>query len=161
MPRFRLLTEAELQELAMEFKQFLIINQIYDKEWRELAQNDPDKAQEFISLFSDIVLEKSYQKAQFLYQVGQDFITLFWLQDKEWQLLHFSFEGISLPENLNVDQLFGFLQSKLSESKIKKGTKPAPLQKAEQVHQMIQNGAQILSPAIGKAFHELFALLGA
>ena len=161
MPRFRLLTPSELQELEPEFKQFLIINQVYDKEWRDLAANDPQKAQEFIALFSDIVLEKTYQKAAGLVQIGQDFIALFSLQEEKWQLLQFKFENGQLPKELELNGLFGYLKTHWNHAQLTRGSKPTPNNKPEIVHQMVQSGAQILGPIFSQQLHELFDLLGA
>lgn len=161
MPRFRVLSSAELQELEPEFKQFLIVNELYDKEWRQLAAQDPQKAQYFIELFSDIVLEKSYQKAQGLVQIGHDFIVLFLLQDEKWQLLQFKFESGQLSEKNDLNELFGFLKAHWSKAQLTKGTKPSPNNKPESVHQMVQNGAQILSPSLSQQLQELFDVISA
>lgn len=156
MPRFRLLSSAELQELEPEFKQFLIVNELYDKEWRQLAAQDPQKAQSFIELFSDIVLEKSYLKAKGLVQIGHDFVALFLLQDEKWQLLHFKFESGLLPEKLEFNQLFEFLKTHWHHSQLTRGSKPTPKNKPETVHQMVQNGAQILSASLCQQLQEVF-----
>lgn len=160
MPRFRLLTANELQELEPEFKQFLIVNELYDKEWRQLAAQDPQKAQSFIELFSDIVLEKTYQKAQGLAQIGQDFIALFLLQDEKWQLLQFKFENGQLQKKLELNELFGFLKTHWSNAQLMKGSKPSPSNKPESVHQIVQNGAQILGPRMCQQLQELFDSIG-
>ena len=72
MLKFRALTAAELAELEIEFKQFLIVNELYDAEWRELAIKNPQKAQEFIDTFANIVLEK----AKRLVECGHDVVIL-------------------------------------------------------------------------------------
>jgi hypothetical protein len=145
MPRFRSLTSTELQELEAEFKQFLIVNQLYDKEWRELAANDPLKAQEFIDLFSDIVLEKTYNKVQGLVQIGQDFIALFLLQNTIWQFMHFQFQHNIDAEAHDLTRFLSYLQTHLASVKIQKGVKNAPANKVASVHQLVCNGAQLLN----------------
>ena len=82
MLKFRALTAAELAELEIEFKQFLIVNELYDAEWRELASKNPQKAQEFIDTFANIVLEKVYNQRPGLLHIGLDFITVFDFQDE-------------------------------------------------------------------------------
>jgi hypothetical protein len=145
MPRFRTLSHEELQVLEPEFKQFLIVNQLYDKEWRELAAQQPQKAQEFIALFSDIVLEKAYQKAQSLVQIGHDFIALFLLQEAKWQFMHFQFQQELEPDAHHLTQFLPYLQQYISETKIQRGTKIAPENKVAAVHQLVSNGAQLLN----------------
>ena len=145
MPRFRTLSQDELQVLEPEFKQFLIVHQLYDKEWRELAAQQPQKAQEFIELFSDIVLEKAYQKAQSLVQIGHDFIALFLLQEAKWQFMHFQFQQELEPNAHHLTQFLPYLQQHISETKIQRGTKLAPENKVGTVHQLVSNGAQLLN----------------
>ena len=43
MLKFRSLTPQELSELETEFKHFLVINELYDAEWRQLATDNPAK----------------------------------------------------------------------------------------------------------------------
>ena len=46
--RFRRLNSEELFSLETEFKQFLVIHALYDEEWRLLAEENPEKAEQFI-----------------------------------------------------------------------------------------------------------------
>ena len=46
MLKYRLLTDDELKELEHEFKQFLIVNEIYDEEWRKLNAEKSKKVDE-------------------------------------------------------------------------------------------------------------------
>jgi hypothetical protein len=156
MPRFRSLTQEELKALETEFKQFLIINQLYDKEWRELAAKDPQKAQEFIDLFSDIVLEKTYSKAQGLVQMGRDFIALFFLQETKWQFMHFQFQHDIDKEGHDLTRFLSYLQTYLASVNIQKGVKNAPANKAESVHQIIVNGAQLLNTEMSEKISVFF-----
>ncbi|PIZ06352.1 MAG: hypothetical protein COY57_02475, partial [Flavobacteriales bacterium CG_4_10_14_0_8_um_filter_32_5] len=66
MLKYRLLTSEELRELEEEFKHFLIINQIYDDEWKLLNQQKSQKVEELIVLFSNLVIEKALKKIAFL-----------------------------------------------------------------------------------------------
>ena len=50
--RFRRLSKEELFSLETEFKQFLVIHELYDEEWRLLAEKEPEKAEQFIIQFS-------------------------------------------------------------------------------------------------------------
>jgi hypothetical protein len=64
--RFRCLTNEELKELDAELIQFLILNQVYKEDWAIMNQEDPLKAKQLIELFSDVVLDKVYNKVSFL-----------------------------------------------------------------------------------------------
>ena len=64
--RFRCLTNEELKELDSELIQFLIVNNVYKEDWALLNQESPQKAKELIEMFSDVVLDKVYNKVSFL-----------------------------------------------------------------------------------------------
>ena len=64
--RFRCLTNEELKELDAELIQFLILNHVYKEDWAIMNQKEPLKAKQLIELFSDVVLDKVYNKVSFL-----------------------------------------------------------------------------------------------
>lgn len=85
--RYRFLTDKELQELEPEFKQFLISNHLYNEEWAELNQKNPEKAKEVVGVFSDLVLDKALTEMQFLVHVASDKVKVFWFQsEKAWMV---------------------------------------------------------------------------
>ncbi|MEN9969111.1 MAG: hypothetical protein RIR94_1305 [Bacteroidota bacterium] len=156
MLKFRPLTTQELTELETEFKQFLVINALYDDEWRQLAANNPSKAQEFIDLFSNIVLEKVYTKLPGLLHIGEDFITVFDFQKDIWNFYHFQLtSNISLSE-INADNFLAFIRTSWSALTLKKGTKRSSEQKAEQVYTLICKGATPLHEQGLQEFLQLF-----
>jgi hypothetical protein len=155
MPRFRVLSPEELEVLELEFKQFLIVNHLHDKEWRELAENQPEKAQEFIELFSDIVLEKAYAKCQALVQFGLDFIAVFMLDQEVWQLFHFQIPE-QLMRSIRQDNWLENLVQNLDQIKLQKGTKKPALDKVSAVHQLCEKGAKLMDKADLIKFNSLF-----
>jgi hypothetical protein len=64
--RYRLLSGEELEIFDEDFKYFLISNGVTNEEWLEMNESDHEKATKLVALFSDSVLEKVYQKIQFL-----------------------------------------------------------------------------------------------
>ena len=147
MLKFRALTPDELSELETEFKQFLIINELYDAEWRELAAKDPQKAQEFIDMFANIVLEKVYNKQPGLLQIGKDFITVFDFQEAVWNLYHFQTTDEKLLANCNPENFIDLLHDSLQQFNLHKGSKKSSEHKAEQVYSLICKGALPLHKA--------------
>ena len=61
-----MLTGEELEVLAEDLKHFLIVNGVHDDEWREMNVSDIAKATSLVQLFSDTVLQKVYEKIQFI-----------------------------------------------------------------------------------------------
>lgn len=66
MPKYRLLTTDELEGLEKEFIDYLIVNGIDADEWTSIKSDNPQKANQIIDLFSDVVLEGVLRKIEFL-----------------------------------------------------------------------------------------------
>jgi hypothetical protein len=159
MLKFRALTSDELSELETEFKQFLIINELYDAEWRDLATKDPQKAQEFIDMFANIVLEKVYNKQPGLLQIGKDFITVFDFQDEIWNFYHFQTTEVELLNDCNPENFMKLLQNRWEHLTLHKGSKKSSEHKAEEVYNLICKGALPLHQASLQDFLKLIAAL--
>ena len=159
MLKFRALTPEELIELETEFKQFLIINELYDAEWRNLATNDPHKAQEFIDMFANIVLEKVYNKQPGLLQIGKDFIAVFDFQDDIWNFYHFQTNDTKLLANCKPENFINLLQNAWEHLSLHKGSKKSSEHKAEEVYSLICKGALPLHKASLQDFLNLITAL--
>ena len=155
MLKFRPLTQQELSELETEFKHFLVINELYDAEWRQLASENPAKAQEFIDLFANIVLEKAYNQMPGLLQIGKDFITVFDLRHDVWNLFHFQWNSEETQPDINPENWLEYLQNSWSTLTLKKGAKKSSEQKAQEVFALICKGAAPLHPQTLQDFLQL------
>ena len=159
MLKFRPLTQQELSELETEFKHFLVINELYDAEWRKLASENPAKAQEFIDLFANIVLEKAYNQMPGLLQIGNDFITVFDFRHDVWNLFHFQWNSEETRTDINPENWLEYIQEAWPKLILKKGTKISSEQKVEEVFSLICKGAAPLRPQILQDFLQLISTL--
>ncbi|MEY4486753.1 MAG: hypothetical protein RL440_1286 [Bacteroidota bacterium] len=141
MLKFRPLTPQELSELETEFKQFLVVNQLYDDEWRKLATENPAKAQEFIDLFANIVLEKAYSQMPGLLQIGNDYITVFDFRYDVWNFFHFQWPTEEDRPEINPENWLQYIQDAWPALTLKKGSKKSSEQKAQEVFALICKGA--------------------
>lgn len=66
MPKYRLLSLQELQELEKEFINFLILNGIDAHDWLRIKNEDIASAENMIEQFSDMVFERIMSKVDFL-----------------------------------------------------------------------------------------------
>ena len=143
MIKYRTLSKEELFALEDEFKQFLIVNGLHDQEWRALCTEEPNKAQQFIDLFSNLVLEKVYSQVSGLVQIGQDFVSVFLLLEEPWRVYFFRSKDQNLIENINPSNFVEALVRLAPNLQVQIGTKKNTLPKAQAVHELISNGAQI------------------
>lgn len=96
--KYRLLTLEELKELEPEFVRFLSSNQITADDWISIKANNPQKVDELVELFSDIVLEKVLTKVKYAEQRSSDSLLLFHFTDEEIILA-----GLSTQKDSEID----------------------------------------------------------
>jgi len=137
--RFRSLSIDELKELETEFKQFLIINQVYNEEWIEMNQNDLVKANALVDLFSDQVLEKVYSKIDFLEKRDKYAFSVFAVTktDIETITIQSKNQNIELLTNAQIETA---LNQHLNELEIYCGTKKLAKNKCDEVFDLIKEG---------------------
>ncbi|CAA6824619.1 MAG: Unknown protein [uncultured Aureispira sp.] len=104
--RFRRLTNEELETLEEDFVQFLAASHITAKEWVALKENNQDKVEELIGLFSDIVLEKVFSKMDCLQHRTKDTIRVFYCQEEKISMTGLQIsdpsKDLTNPEDLAV-----------------------------------------------------------
>lgn len=152
--RFRRLTKEELFALETEFKQFLIIHELYDEEWRALAENDPNKAEQFIELFSDLVLHKVFDEVSFLVHFTSHLVSFFDLRESVLKAYHIKYLG---PETIeNESDLKTILMEQFDQIELFKGEKARNKEKAEEVYELIQKGSEICTESLFQEFTRIF-----
>jgi cag pathogenicity island protein 24 len=80
--KYRVLTGEELLHFDEEFKQFLIVNGVYADQWEALNHKEPEKALRLVQLFSDMVLQRVYERINYVEFRCKESCLLFFL-DKE------------------------------------------------------------------------------
>ena len=104
--RFRRLTNEELETLEEDFVQFLASSHITAKEWVALKENNQEKVEELIGLFSDIVLEKVFSKMDCLQHRTKDTIRVFYCQEEKISMTGLQIsdpsKDLTNPEDLAV-----------------------------------------------------------
>lgn len=141
MLKYRLLTIEELHELEEEFKHFLIINQIYDDEWKLLNQQKSQKVEELIVLFSNLVIEKALKKIAFLEIITNNGINAFYCNENEMELIGISTENKQFDFTL-VKEPSDIRNQSLS---IFKTSKPYIKIREIEVFNLINSGCSIIS----------------
>jgi len=153
--RFRRLSSDELFALETEFKQFLVVHEQYDDEWRILAEQHPEKAEKFIELFSDLVLQKVYHQVSFLVHFSEGMVSFFDMRNeplKAYQIKcppHLSLQNEIQVETL-ISKHFEELQFFIGEKKLLK-------EKAEEVFDLIRKGSEVCEETYFMKYLELFS----
>ncbi len=87
MMKYARLTKEQLEELHVEFINFLATQSITGDEWEDIKTNKPQVAEEEIDIFSDLVWEKVLSGAQFLEHFSKNQIHLFELKEDQMLLI--------------------------------------------------------------------------
>ena len=81
--KYKRLTNDELAELETEFVRFLATYQINGQEWAKMKENEPQKVEELIEVFSDVVYEKTLTNIEYLeFKTPNDIKTFHCQKDK-------------------------------------------------------------------------------
>ncbi len=134
--RFRKLTLEELAPLEKEFKQFLIVNNIHDAEWRNLNLNELAKVNALIEVFSDAVLLKVYGKISHLEFHTKDNFSLFEINTNWIESIHILSKSKEFEIPTKLQDVFSFPDR----FTIQKGKKKILGSKEDEVHKLILKG---------------------
>ena len=80
--KYRRLTKEQLEELHLEFINFLATQSITAEEWDTLKKEKPDVAEEEIDVFSDLIWEGVLNKVEYLENVSERHMHLFHLTER-------------------------------------------------------------------------------
>ena len=153
MVKYRFLTDEELIELEVEFKQFLITNGLHDDEWRTLNRDNPTKAKEVVGMFSDVILDKVFTQTKYLHHHSNDKIKIFHFTASKAVMIGLDFEGENfIPE----EGLMDFIGNNISKFKIYKASKDYDKDlRNKEIYALVRNGAGKVDEKWFRFFSEL------
>ena len=101
-----MLVQEELEALSEDFKHFLIVNGVHNEEWEEMNATDKPKAISLVEMFSDTVLQKVYEKIEFLEFRAADSCMVFYFKKDEIELISINAKmngsvDLSTPESIH------------------------------------------------------------
>ncbi len=136
--KYRCLTDKELKELEHEFKQFLILNNVYNEEWVKLNKNKDKKVLHLVEKFSDIVMEKALQKISFLEHIDPTGIKVFYCKKDEIALI-----GINTA-NKKIDFKTYNFEANNKDLTIFKVNKKYIKQREQEIFELLNSGCAII-----------------
>lgn len=138
--KYRLLSNEELLALEDDLKAFLIINGIDGATWENINKTEPEKALGLVELFSDSVLQKVYEKIEFLEfrslkncivfhctSLGIEAISLYLNKDSQGDF--------STPENIHHT-----LINYTSDIRFSRQSQTYKKNREEEIHQLLEQG---------------------
>lgn len=138
--KYRLLTNEELSALEEDLKAFLIVNGIDGTTWENINKTEPQKAIGLVELFSDSVLQKVYEKIEFLeFRSSKNCIVFHCSKDKmELISLYLSKDSqsnFSTPENIHQA-----LTNHSTDIRFSRQSQSYKKTREEEIHQLLEQG---------------------
>lgn len=151
MPKYRLLTQKELETLKQDFINYLIVNGIDADEWTRMQSVESKKAVGVTELFSDVVFEKILRKAQYLRHQTADSLYCFHYQEKQAIMVGLKSKTGTLTLDDNIPTLL-----KDGTYELITGEKSYEQQRELELFEMTKKGAEISD---GAWYKELAVML--
>ncbi|MBI1837857.1 MAG: hypothetical protein HYR91_11400 [Flavobacteriia bacterium] len=137
--KFRMLTKEEMEIFDEDFKHFMITNGVTNEEWLEWNNSDTDKAIQLVQVFSDTVLQKVYEKIQFIEFRSEDSCIVFQCLKDKIELISINKKGgnvnLATPESIHEA-----LSKETAQLTYFKSEKKYSKTREEEIHEMITQG---------------------
>lgn len=135
-----MLTGEELEVLAEDLKHFLIVNGVHDEEWREMNVSDIPKATSLVELFSDTVLQKVYEKIQFIEHRTAASCMVFKLDKDKIELISLNKKLESGVDLSTPESIHKALVNDSDDLTIFKSEKNYSKERESEIHEMLEQG---------------------
>ena len=134
-----MLNQEELEIFEEDLKHFLIANGVHSEEWEEMNKSNVEKAKDLVGLFSDVVLQKVYEKVKFIENRSKNACLVFKLNAEEVELISINSnsEEVSLETPESIHEALIKHADKLSFFKTEKKYSK---NREEEIHQMLEQG---------------------
>lgn len=137
--KYRILSDEELKNLEEDFKKFLVASDISSEEWIKINSDSPEKAKEFVELFSDLVLQKVYESVKYIEHRSVTDLKVFNFEKDKIRLIGLKAKSdhvdFSTPESINNS-----LKNKADDIEIFHGSKKYDSERETELFEMLQKG---------------------
>jgi hypothetical protein len=145
--KYRLLTSEELVSLEKEFINFLVSNTITADDWLNIKEHEQERAAQLIEIFSDMVLERSLQKIEYVENKTAHEIRIFNFGPEECVLVGIKIDP-ELPVNLTEDDAYSKVSILLEQNegasvKVFTTCKEYVKSREEELFDMLESGSLI------------------
>ncbi|MGB3466380.1 MAG: DUF6495 family protein [Cyclobacteriaceae bacterium] len=147
---YRRLTIEELEPLEKEFVDFLVVNGITAPDWVKLKEETPEKGEEMVDLFSEVVFEGIFRKVKFLEIRSNRFIHAY--QCLENKMILVGMESSDPGLDLSKGDLHEITGQSVSSISLFMTEKPYDKKREHELYDMTVKGCEISE---GQLFKQL------
>lgn len=138
--KYRLLTLKELEVFEDDFKQFLIVNGVHTEEWEEMNRSNKKKAVQMVEVFSDSVLQKVYEKIEFLEHRSETSCLVFKINKENTELISITLKSESAHSLETPESIHKAFQNNPEMLTVFKTQKSFEETREKEVHKLLQQG---------------------
>jgi len=144
--KFRRLQKEELEELESDFVRFLSTNGITAEDWEKLKEEEKERAEKLIDIFSDMVFDHTLKSLEYLeYKTPKD-IKTFHCGEEKMVMVGLMVEGdadIDFTEDKSPEEMLGQMQHSDAKLKLYRGEKQYSREREMELFEMMEKGALI------------------
>lgn len=153
--KYRILTNDELSHLEEDFKHFLIVNGVHTEEWERLNKEDIQKAIDLVEIFSDTVLQKVYEKLQYLEFRSVDSCMVFHFLLEKVELISIQKNAASTIDLSTSEGIHEALVHSFSNLTFFQSEKKYSDYREQEIHRMFEQGCLISSSEFWNSLKEV------
>jgi hypothetical protein len=144
--KYRRLRRDELEELEGEFIKFLASNTVTADDWVKTKAETPEKAEDLLDVFSDIVFEKILEKVEYLEHKRPKDFRIYKFSDDKIQMVGMYIKGetaLDLTQNESPEKMMQALHASGADVQFISGEKKFKKTKEMEIFQILEEGALI------------------
>lgn len=153
--KYRILSDEELSHLEDDFKHFLIVNGVHTEEWERLNKEDVQKAIELVEIFSDTVLQKVYEKLEYLEFRSSDSCMVFHFLPEKVELISMQKNAESTIDLSTSEGIHDALVNHSVELTFFNSEKKYSVSRELEIHGMLEQGCLISSAEFWHSLKEV------
>ena len=153
--KYRRLTLEELESLEPDFIKFLAANSIAGEDWVKMKATNPEKANDLIDHFSDLIFERTLKKVEHLEFKTPNDIKLFHCMEDKIVMLGLFVEGnagFDFTKPTDPSKMLEQLKRSSAQLKLYQAEKQFSKQREMELFEMMENGCLISK---GELFYTL------
>jgi len=144
--KYRRLSNDELQSLEKDFVKFLAANTVTADDWVKFKEKDSEKVEELISIYSDIVFDKTLENVEYLeFKTPYD-IKTFHCQAEKMVLMGMAVSpdsGIDFTKDIAPSEMMAALKKSEQEIQIYTAEKGYNSNRKKELFTMMESGCLI------------------
>ncbi len=144
--KYRKLNIEELKELEKEFVNFLSSQTITADEWVKIKEEQPDKADGLIDIFSDVVFDKILSKVEYLEHKREKDLRVYRFFDDHIKMYGIMVKGkniVDFTRNESPEEMITQLQISGGQVQFFTGEKKYKFSKEKEIFLIMEEGALI------------------